>query len=234
MKFADVLRGTRAVKVIDFPQDNTRCELLADLPELAAQRAADRAERAAAHPEQAAPEDSPAIKVGLRVLSGVEAAEVLQKSRAFAIARGIAAPTEGDRLYDLAIQAHTLALACVDVDSPEKAREPFFDGGPDQILRELDVDRIAYIFERQMIWQDECSPSALKLSTKDAYAHITRTVVSSDDLPFSQMSRGLQWTLFRFMGSQLLNYLADKWPSILASGELDKDVTALISKHAAN
>ncbi len=227
-RFSDIAKGTRAVKVIDFPSDNTRCELLADLPELAAQRAQDAA-RAAAQPEQATPEAPP--KIGLRVLTGIETAECLHKARDFAIERGIADPKAGDPIYDLGLMVHTLAIGCVDVDSAEAARVRFFDGGAQQILDHLDQDRIAYLYARHEIWQDECSPQAMKLSVRDAYAHIVKVTVSDDGGPFGQMRPALAWTLFRFMGARLLSSPELKSAFISAFEQTGTDVTRLRPLH---
>ncbi len=223
--FSTIIKGTRAVKVIDFPADNTRCALLADLPELAAQRAQDA--QAAARPEQATPEAQP--KIGLRVLTGIETAECLHKAREFAISKGVASPAAGDPIYDLGIMVHTLAIGCVDPDSPESSRALFFDGGASQILEGLDQDRIAFLYARHEIWQDECSPQALRLTTQDAYAHIVKVTVSDDDTVFTQMRPGLAWTLFRFMACQLLSKPEHRSSFILGLEATGTSVTRLVS-----
>src|SRR5262245_55279121 len=100
--FSQIAKGTRARKAIAFPVANMRCELLADLPELAERRGKDRAAWEAARAGQAAPVAPDGdVLVDLRVLTGVEEATVLQKAREFAISRGLEHPKDGDPLYEL-------------------------------------------------------------------------------------------------------------------------------------
>ena len=72
MRFADIAKGTRARKPVLFPIANTRCDLLADLPELAAQRARDREAWEKAAQAGQAPPVAPGdhVTVDLRVLTG--------------------------------------------------------------------------------------------------------------------------------------------------------------------
>jgi hypothetical protein len=206
-RFSDVAKGTRARKPVPFPIANTRCDLLADLPELAAQRARDRAawEKAA----QAGPAPSVAsddqVMVDLRVLTGAEESQVLQKARDYAIERGIESPTNGEPIYEIAKMAETLALGVIDHDSPEAEPCPFFDGGAKQLLDEVDGDRIAFLYARWEMWQGECSPRIGTLSGEQFYSQMVKVTVAEDDLPFTQMEPITRWVFARTLAALLLN-----------------------------
>src|SRR4051812_6340335 len=101
------------------------------------------------------------VPVAVRPLSGTEEGAVLERARAYAVAKGVADPKDGDRLYDLGLMVHVLAIACVDVDDPTR---PFFDKGAQQVLDNLDADRIALLYEAQQVWQEECSPRKSKMN----------------------------------------------------------------------
>lgn len=205
-RFSDIAKGTRARKAVVFPTANTRCELLADLPELADRRAKDRAAWEAAPKGQAAPvaPDDETL-VDLRVLTGVEEATVLQNARAFAIERGVESPKDGDPLYELGKMVETLALGVIDHDSPEADPRVFFDGGSKQILDDVDGDRIAFLYARWELWQGECSPRIGTMSGEQFYSQMVKVTVTDDDLPFAQMSPVTQWILARTLGALALN-----------------------------
>jgi hypothetical protein len=66
-------------------------------------------------------------------------------------------PRIGDPLFESWIQVLTLARACVDVDAPDDALEPFFDGGVAQIRERLDGDTIRRLYHAQIAFQVECN-----------------------------------------------------------------------------
>lgn len=106
--------------------------------------------------------------VGVRPLTGRELGDVLGAGREYAIAHGLKDPKDGDRLYELGQMAHTLALACVDVDVPES---PYFTSA-EEVLDGLDPDRIVLLYEEQQAWQDECAPRADKMSGTEFMAKV--------------------------------------------------------------
>lgn len=205
--FRQIAKGTRARKVIDFPIHNTRCEILADVPELAAQRARDRAAweqaRQAGEAPPVAPDDT--IKVDLRVLTGAEESLVLQRAREHAIAHGVTDPKPGDDLFEIGRAAWSVALGCLDHDSAEQDPKPFFEGGAKEVLDELDADKIGFLFARWELWQGECSLAATSMTSDQFYEQVVRVTVSDDSLPFSQMAPVTQWVLVRTLGALLLN-----------------------------
>lgn len=201
MKFQDVAKGTRARKAVAFPLAETRAESLAQLPELDAQRAA----KAHAAPPGAAPPPAPEdeVLVDLRVLTGAEESLVLQRAREYAIERGVEAPKDGDPLYEVGKMAETLALGCIDHDSPEAAPENFFASAK-EVLDEMDSDRIAYLFARWELWQGECSPQVGTLTQEQYYATLVQMAVSDDDRPFAALRPATQWALLRTTAVLLL------------------------------
>lgn len=232
--FSQIAKGTRARKPVAFPMANKRCELLADLPELSEQRARDRASWEQAAQAGQAPPVAPGdeVLVDLRVLTGTEEAQVLQKARTSAIEHGVENPKDGDPLYELAKMAETLALGVVDHDSPEEEPRVFFDGGSKQILDEIDGDRIAFLYARWELWQGECSPRIGTLSGEQFYSQMVKVTVSDDDLPFSQMSPTTAWICFRTMGALLLSKLADSkdFTSLFANSPKPGESAASLSK----
>jgi hypothetical protein len=64
--------------------------------------------------------------------------------------------TPGDPIFEGWLQVLTLARACVDLDAPEGASEPFFDGGPEQIRAHLDGEAIRQLYRAQVAFQAEC------------------------------------------------------------------------------
>lgn len=130
----------------------------------------------------------------LRAVVGVDDAVIFAEARAFAKARGVAEPKEGDPLYDLGLAVHTLAVACVDPDSPTDAPRVFFDGGAAQILEYLDRDRILYIYETLTAWQSTFSPRQQAQSWPEyvASVYVLASEEAGADDPFVNWSPALR------------------------------------------
>lgn len=149
-------------------------------------------------------EDGSPIRLALRPLTGAEEQRVLESALTDAKKGGSAEPKPGDQLYDLAIMAHTLALGCLDVDSPVTARAPFFDQGAAHLLENLHVETITYLFERHDQWQSECSPYVRQMSL-DALLSKAREVASPEgEAAFTGMSPGMRWVFARSMAALLV------------------------------
>src|SRR5688572_14057525 len=176
MKLRDIAKGTRAIRRVKLPLVNIRCDLLPDLPELAEQRAADKAAIEAAQPGQASPVAPDAtVEVGLRVLTGEETAEVLQKAAEFARERGSTDPKPGDPLYDFGEMVHRVVIAAVDPESDPTKPEKFF-ASVEELLSSPHVGRdgIVLLAEQHETWQDLCSPQALKLSPDELIGFVVK------------------------------------------------------------
>jgi hypothetical protein len=99
----------------------------------------------------------------VRPLLDEEESEVLSYAVGFAKKKG-GKPESGDPLFDLGYMRRSISIGVLDKDSPVDAREPFFDGGVEQIMRELSRESVTYLFAVLEAWQDEISPRANRLS----------------------------------------------------------------------
>lgn len=110
------------------------------------------------------------LELYVRPLLGGEEGDALAWGRAYAVEKGIKEPREGDALYEIGVMAATVAAGCV--LGPDDPDGLFFDGGPEQVLKFLDRDRIAYLYEAQQYWQDECSPRVSRVDGQDYIAYV--------------------------------------------------------------
>jgi hypothetical protein len=194
-RFSDLLKGKRARRTVEFPQANTRCSLLAPLPELEQQRAADNT---------SAPEATPTVLVDLVVLTGDEEAQALEQARAMAIRAGVADPKLGEPLYDLALMVFTLLYGVIDHDD-QAAQRQFFASG-EQIRGALDRDRITYLYAMHELWQSECSPQAKGLSDGQFFQFIVEMADSEDpSLPFGKLQPATAAIYMRTLARLLVN-----------------------------
>src|SRR5688500_12376089 len=145
MKFREIAKGKRAWKPVTYRLANAPVE--------------------SAQPGQDSPEDPHLQKVGVRVLTGEETAMVYQRAATDAAAKGVAQWEELHPICRVYEMAHTLHLACVDVDAPA---EPYFESAT-QVLDDpqLGTDNIAYLFEQHSNFQDECSFQKKTLSVEE-------------------------------------------------------------------
>jgi hypothetical protein len=154
--------------------------------------------------------------VDLRILTADETADVLADARAHAKKKGVEDPKDGNPIYDLAEMVYTLARACLDHDETEEA--PYFDGGAEQIWAEVDRDRIAYLFQCHQTWQDACSPRLRSLQPDELKAHVIALGVADNEIPFVQLSPGMQWICTRTLARLWLSSLERSATSTSPSG----------------
>jgi hypothetical protein len=197
--FSQITKGTRARKTVALPMGNGP----AFRPEME---------------EGGAVRFSPAgdfIPVDLRPLSPGELADALSKARARAIALGVVDPSDGNHIYDLAEMEYTLAMACVDHDSPADAPRPFFDGGVEQIRSsaELGRDRLAFLFEQFQLFQDECSPTIAKVSAAEFMGSIAMLAGDEGASFFWSMGPTLRASCTLFLARQWLTSPSPRSPS---------------------
>lgn len=148
--------------------------------------------------------DGPTVDVDVRTVRADEHDKVLASARRYAIENGVAEPSDGDELFERGRILHTLAIACVDVDSPVDAPAPFFDGGVEQILssESLTPEVLAYLYEQQAIFQDESSPLMKTQSPVEFTAALMAT--AEGDMSFFVYSRpGLRWSFTHTMAKLL-------------------------------
>jgi len=162
------------------------------------------------------------VALEVRVLGPDEDLAIAAAALSGAKARGSVDPGRGEPLYEALFRAHTLALACVDKDSPADAPAPFFSS-VEEILTSEDLtrDHIAWLFEEQERWQDECSPRQKTLTTAQYIATVAR-LAEGDDLPFIKLSPGAQVSFVRSTAKQLWSSLVASSPSSSPSGETDE------------
>ena len=131
------------------------------------------------------------VKLAIRPLVGTEEGLALERTTAYATEKKAAKVEPGNSLFDLGLMAHTLVLACVDIDSPVDAREPFFDGGIAQVFDLLDTEQIVYLAAQFELWRDECSPSQKRMSADQLIATLYTVAASGSDLPLRSMAPAL-------------------------------------------
>lgn len=218
-KFSQIVKGTRARRRVLLP--------LGDAPAMVPALTSDGASVVEVSPD--------AVPVDLRPLTSGEQAEVLSRAAADAKARGVTDPRDGNPIYDLAEMEHTLALACLDPDSPADAPRPFFDGGVEQIRSSPDLgrDRIAFLFAHFQQFQDECSPSLRKVDPAQMVASLD--ILGGDDDRMAQdffgsMGLGLRWIYMRTLARLYRTSPTPSLPSTSASASSGASATSQASK----
>lgn len=160
------------------------------------------------------PDGAPAtVTVGLRVLEGDDYAQILAYATKFAEAGGAKAEP-GVELYDYGKAAATVAIACVDPDSPLDALVPFFGQSEKPTLEErasdvlssrvIGRDTIMYLAECQDVWQDECSPQpGIGEKTPEEYYSMIAEVAAQGPLAFLRLSAGSRLKFLHFTANLL-------------------------------
>lgn len=150
--------------------------------------------------------DGEPVQVDLRPLTSAEEVDALAQARAYAVARGLVEPKEGQPVYDLAVMAFVVLLATLDHDSPADKPAPFFDD-VEQVLT-LDRDRLSLLYEAQVSWQELCSPRPTKLSPEEyaglVYALATEEVGDAVSPFVARLPRATLVSCARTMARQLL------------------------------
>lgn len=217
-KLSQIAKGTRAIKRVALPLVNVPSFLSPDIPELAAQRASDRA-AAIENGEPATPDE---VIVGLRVLTLAELTEVFEKAGDFARKHGVKEPNETDPIYVLGESIYLCAMACVDPDSDARNPEPFFGTRGDLESAALELlssphigrDGIAYLRETQEAWQDMCNPRANKVPPSVFYESIVSLADKEPDVAlrtFLAYRPAMHFHLLRTMAGLLVNLQPGKF-----------------------
>lgn len=136
--------------------------------------------------------------VDLTVLSGNDYGRVLEYATAYAERFG-GKPQEGDPLFDHGRDVMTIALGCVDPDSPDDAPQSFCSS-PDEVLDRLHRDWIKILAERQRFFQDVVSPRRQAMTKDEFYDHIVKlaeTPEDSDEDPFDRFAPSLRLSFER-------------------------------------
>lgn len=164
---------------------------------------------------QASGED--VVQIDLRPLTSGEQRDILVRARADAKAGGVDDPRPGIPLYDLAEMEHTLLLCCVDPDSPEEAPRPLFSS-IEEIRTDtlLGSDRVLYLYELFLLWQDQCSPQRRNLSLEETLAAMALIGGKEEEEArrfFESLGPGLRWIFMRSLALLQPTSPTDKSPS---------------------
>lgn len=169
------------------------------------------------------------IKVGVRPLAAWDETDALERARAFAKAKGIDKPDNQDPIYVMGVWINTLAIACVVLEGEEKG-EPFF-ADTTEILKELDRDRISYLFEAQQRVQEDHGCRKTKLTPDQFLAAVHECVtkgVDAEDLPFWKWQPSLLASFIHTLAVLLWNSHQDKsqFGGIFANGTMSETLRA--------
>jgi hypothetical protein len=155
----------------------------------------------------------PTVDLDVRALRDDEHTDVLAFALQFARKNGLEEPGDGDPLYEKGRMLKTLALACVDTDSPKDDPKPFFDGivdGQDvgavaQIQKSeiMTPEVTAYLFMQQELLQDEVNP-LLKTMTPVEFMAAAIKTAGGDQSFFVNSRPGMRWSFLRTSVRQLL------------------------------
>lgn len=191
-RFADILKGKRARRTVPFPQ----------APSL---------------PGGAPPEAQEDLVVDLVVLSAEEEAKALGEAIRFAKKNGDDDPKPNTPLYDLGLMIATLLVSCLDSESPEEKPVPFF-ANSDEIMANLDRERIAYLYALQQVWQDELSPARKRMSEDEMLTFVLEAAGTEDPLSFfEKLPPGTLARCLVFSGRLLLTLRQHRLPASSSS-----------------
>lgn len=168
-----------------------------------------RAEKLVEVPGLRTPAGEP-VRCAMRPLTGAEESAVAEGARAHAASKGNPNAGSGNELYNIGRMAHTLAIGCLDPESPIERREPFFDGGAAQVLAELHIEAITFLWEHFELWQDECSPFEYKLTDEQLFARAQEVAAPGGETSFISMSPSMRWLFTHSMARLLSSSLAHK------------------------
>lgn len=156
----------------------------------------------------------PTASLDLRPLREDEHIDVLSSALAFAKKKGLEKPEDGDPIYERAKMVHTLAIACIDSDSPKDAPTAYFDGGVEQILASeiMTPEVIGYLYLQQQMLQDEVSPLNADMSPAEFMAAALSTAKGNYSF-FVNSRPGIQWSFMRTLAKLHVDSVLSSSPS---------------------
>ena len=139
--------------------------------------------------------------LAVRPLNGGEQGDALAAAVAYAESKGVKAPKEGDRLYDLGLMVATVVMGCVCADDHAAT----FFASPEEVLAGLDADRIALLYEQHQDWQDTCGARATKQTGGEWYAKVLEVANAvADEDPLSRLRPAMRRDWERTIAVQFL------------------------------
>jgi hypothetical protein len=164
--------------------------------------------------------DENTIKVGIRVLTGAEISEALQKAQESVAKAGVPQWLGTHPLCRLHEMAHTVAIGCVD---DEKRGEPFFVGGFDEVMAspEIGSANIAFLFEQVELWNEEVNGRSAKLTSEQLISAVVQEAERPEHAPerfFSRLSPASRVSCFHSLAELLSNLLMSRSLSTAPDG----------------
>ena len=196
MRLRDIEKGKRAIKRIPF-----------------------RPVKGAVQPGRAPLEASAdEISLGVRVLTGEETAEVYEKAKADALARGAERWDEEDSSCRLHLMVHMVTAGCVEVPDDPLAPvpdepAPFFDSA-EQLRTSTLIgrDNIVYLYDHVEKWQADCGFPERKLTPEQLIGLLMQEAERPEnaDSPLDRMAPALVRSSFRTMAALYKSSLLGK------------------------
>ncbi len=145
-----------------------------------------------------------AASCSVRPMTGAEEGDAVAAGRAYAVKHGVVDPKPTDRVYEIGVMANTLLVACVDSDDSNSR----YFANVGEILDNLDTDRIAYLYEAQQFWQDECSPLAKSMTAAEFAAKVVEIEEAAEGVDFFMHTRpAMRCSFARHLVAQLFSAL---------------------------
>lgn len=147
-------------------------------------------------------------KIGFRILSAAEQGDIIKQAEEWAEGKGSKSTAgQGDPRFELAKKAFTVALACVDSESPQDSPAPYFPKGAAQVFEAFDDDVIEYLYAIWLTHREKRSPRKLRENTIEFIEGLANTINPDEDAAAVFFSRWPLGTLIRFtriLGSQFV------------------------------
>jgi hypothetical protein len=147
-------------------------------------------------------------KCDLELVDGDEYLTCLAAATAVAKKAG-AEPVEGNAVYDFALACEIVARAGRDPDAP---KERYFDD-VEQVRKNLDSERVLFLFRMHEILQDESAPQLRgPMTVEEAVREMVEAAIvkEGDELPFERWRPVSQRTWVRFLVDRAMLVTDDK------------------------
>lgn len=131
----------------------------------------------------------------VRPLDAMEEGQALSRATAYAQEHKALEAKPGNPLFDLGLMSNIVALAYLDPESTENAREHYFDSVA-QVMS-LDGELLQHLHARQEIWQQECSPTKANLAGTELLNALVKLAEDETDSSFLSYRPFTQLTLIR-------------------------------------
>lgn len=172
------------------------------------------------------------LSVDIGVLDGAQHGDVLKYAAEFAAGRKAQAK-DGDPLFEFGKDIQTVALGVLDPESPEEAPELFFVSA-EEVLHNLDRDRIAILAAQQRSFQSATSPLQKAMNNDEFFLHVAALAETEEehDSPFALWAPSMRWSFERTMAKLLIARASeDSPPPKSSSTSSNEEEPTLSLKH---